>query len=193
MSGVSIIPVYESPNATRCRIRILGRNPMKILILFFFVLLLQVNYSEAEQIPWLYFMPIDEMTGKERVSAEKVVSSVDVENSSFRAALMVFCSNEINFSINDLGNPNFNLRSGISGPLRIKFDNNPPFTMVGVFFDNVPDTVFFIKDDYKLLIRGMRKHYRVWVEFTYQNVPKIAKFDLTGFSRELAKCRNIPL
>ena len=84
--------------------------------------------------------------------------------------------------------------------LRLKFDDNeatikkpwlmnnpwqavlPPSPEVSEWSDNMR----------KEITKQMKKHRRLWIEFEVENTPYIAKFDLTGFSRELAKCSKIP-
>ena len=44
----------------------------------------------------------------------------------------------------------------------------------------------------KDIIKGMIKHHRLWNGFEVKTIPYVAKFNLTGFSRELAKCSRIP-
>lgn len=48
--------------------------------------------------------------------------------------------------------------------------------------------------DWEKLINGMKKYNRIWIEFLGPKLwpYRIAKFNLTGFSRELAKCSRIP-
>ena len=104
-------------------------------------------------------------------------------------------------------------------PLRIKFDNNEPFFTpwkaseadpgnvslydnfipvpeIGNIPDNRRDEIIKMRDEIikmrKRIIKGMIKYRRLWIGFEVKNTPYIAKFDLTGFSRELAKCSKIP-
>ena len=104
--------------------------------------------------------------------------------------------------------------------LRIKFDNNEPFLTgweasetnpgrvnfydyfipVSKEIDNLPENLWHeaikmrqeIRKQWQEILKGMIKHRRLWIGFTVKTVPHVAKFDLTGFSRELAKCSRIP-
>ncbi len=109
-------------------------------------------------------------------------------------------------------------RDGSSGlaSLRIKFDNKEPFFTPWLasevdpgsvsIYDNlvpIPETddnrwnqAIKLRQETikrrKRIIEGMIKYRRLWIGFEVNYIPYIAKFDLTGFSRELAKCSKIP-
>lgn len=135
-------------------------------------------------------------------------------------------------------NPNLSL---FDTRLRIKFDNNEPFVLIGMTTNIAPDSAYFfrtklssilklefpyvVKENKELekemekelgkewekistkeleevreemgkkrkeFINKMIKHRRLWIEFNVRATSYIAKYDLTGFSRELAKCSKIP-
>lgn len=177
----------------------------KILILSLLFVLLAGN-SEAQQTPWEHYLPTDEMTGKKDYRREKVGTVTDIEKSSHYAGLIVFCgSGEITFVVGSDDEPPLKLDATNPGEkyeftkIRTKFDNNEPtLRLFHIDSRNHNSAVFPNLDDpeinkiWKELIKGMIKHHRLWIEFQAQNIPHIAKFDLTGFSRELAKCSKIP-
>ena len=173
----------------------------KILILSLLFALI-AGSAEAKQVPWEYFLPIDEMTGKKDYGREKVTTGVDIEDNQWIAGLQLFCqTGSLLFSI---GTPNPNLKLDTTSehliPFRVKFDNNKPFFTLWEASKNNPTRADFpsipdypeIDNVRKEIIKGMIKHRRLWIEFNVQSVSYIAKFDLTGFSRELAKCSKIP-
>ena len=172
----------------------------KILILSLLFALI-AGGAEAKQFPWEYYLPIDEMTGKKDYGREKVATSVDIEDKQWVASLQLFCeTGNLLFLI--IANPNLRLDTTSENiiTLRVKFDNNKPFfTLWGASKNHPARADFPSYPDYpevdnirKEIIKGMIKHRRLWIEFKVQNLSYIAKFDLTGFSRELAKCSNIP-
>ena len=178
----------------------------KILILSLqFVLL--AGGAEAYERPWEYVLPTDEMTGQKSYVAEKVITRTSIEKTSYDVTLIVFCGSEgsVSFIPTEYKNSNYEevkldrwLKSD-STLFRVKFDNNEPFQVPWNLSDD--DTfahLFFISpyefpnNVWRTLIKGMIKHRRLWIEFNVRSIPHIAKFDLTGFSRELAKCSKIP-
>ena len=84
--------------------------------------------------------------------------------------------------------------------LRLKFDDNEPAIKKPWLTNNPgvaalppsPEVSEWSDNMRKEIIKQMKKHRHVWIEFEVKNTPYIAKFDLTGFSRELAKCSKIP-
>lgn len=179
---------------------------MRNIVISLLFVLLTVGIAEAEQSSWRYYLPIDEMTGGKDYGREKVYTSVDIEGrDSWRAGLFLFCEGGgLSFTLDKYGNSDYkpvklDEQEGIV-LLRLKFDNNEPFFMPSETSKTNPGRANLysypelpeVDNMRKKIIKGMIKHRRLWIEFQVQNVPYIAKFDLTGFSRELAKCSKIP-
>ena len=171
------------------------------------------GWTETEPGTWKYHLPTDEMTGEKDYGNEKVGSFVDIEGRPWWAVLAIFCYGEIMFAVNEdyyssskqikqvALDSVFSSELGLGiTQLRLKFDDNeatikkpwlmnnpwqavlPPSPEVSEWSDNMR----------KEITKQMKKHRRLWIEFEVENTPYIAKFDLTGFSRELAKCSKIP-
>lgn len=193
----------------------------KILILSLLVVSF-AGSAEARQSHWEHYLPIDEMTGKRNYSSEKVLKQVRIEGVPWDAYLHVFCdSGSLAFVLRHYVGSNYSPvkldrddSTGIA-PIRIKFDNNEPFFTpwkvsevdpggISLHDNLVPipevgnrwnETMKLRQETIKMrksVIRGMIKHRRLWIGFEVKNIPYIAKIDLTGFSRELAKCSRIP-
>ena len=172
--------------------------------LFIAFILLTAGVAKAEQSSWRYHLPIDEMTGKKDYSSERVYTRVKIESQpSWSAGLFLFCgSGGLTFILNQYGNSGVKpvkLDEYLEGldKLRLKFDNNEPFLTFWKISEEHPGRVDWLADPRvdnkrKKIIKGMIKHRRLWIQFGVQSILYIAKFDLTGFSRELAKCSRIP-
>ena len=174
--------------------------------LFIAFILLTAGVAEAEQFPWNHHLPIDEMTKKKDYNREKVLTNVGIEGKdTWRASLLLFCgSGGLAFTLNQYGNSDYKpvKLDEVKGvvTLRLKFDNNEPYFTFWEIFEQRPGRVDLpsypdfpeIENMRKKIIKGMIKHRRLWIQFEVQTVPYIAKLDLTGFSRELAKCSKIP-
>lgn len=174
--------------------------------LFIAFILLTAGVAKAEQSSWRYVFPIDEMTGKKDYSREKVISHVDIEGEdTWGAALFLFCGNgALTFTLKQYVNSSVKpvKLDEVKGvvTLRLKFDNNEPYFTFWETFEqrsgrvDLPSYPDFpeIENMRRKIIKGMIKHRRLWIQFEVQTVPYIAKLDLTGFSRELAKCSKIP-
>ena len=190
----------------------------KILILSMLFTLLS-GAAEARQIPWSYYFPIDQMTGKKDYNKEKVWSEVDIEGTPWEAILSLFCeSGSLTFALWQYGGSDYHKSvkldtEEVIAALRMKFDNKEPFftpwkasetnsSRVSLYDnfipdlpENLPEIDNMRKEIIKMrkeIIKAMIKHRRLWIEFKVDSISSIAKFDLTGFSRELAKCSKIP-
>ena len=175
--------------------------------LFIAFILMTAGVAKAEQFPWNHHIPIDKMTEKKDYSREKVLTNVGIEGrDSWRAALLLFCGDGgLTFGLGQYENSGYKpvkldeYREGF-GEFRLKFDNNEPFLTFWEISEQNPGRVNFppypdlpeFDNMRKKTIKGMIKHRRLWIQFEVQTVRYIAKFDLTGFSRELAKCSRIP-
>ena len=195
-----------------------------LILTLLFVLF--ASSAEAYQEPWKHRLPIDEMTGRKRYTAEKVKTSVDIEAMPWGALLSLYCgSGNLSFSLWQYGSSDYFKSVKLDTEedialLRVKFDNKEPFVApwriseknsdrVSIYDNLIPDPpegspeIDKFKDEIikleneiikirKRIIKGMIKHRRLWIGFKVKGSPFIAKFDLTGFSRELAKCSKIP-
>lgn len=180
----------------------------RVLIISLLFALLTAGVVEARGVPWGYVLPIDEMTGEKDYRKEKVRTSVDIEDVPWWAGLMLFCKGDLAFAVFE----NSSLKQvelfqfpsegkAAVTELRLKFDNNEPILTYWPVSAEAPDSAEiqqfmgapkWFNNMRKEIIRGMIKHRRLWIEFRVQSLSYIAKFDLTGFSRELAKCSKIP-
>ena len=171
------------------------------------------GWTETESGNWKYHLPTDEMTGEKDYSNEKVGSFVDIEGRPWWAVLAIFCYGEIKFAVNeDYYSSSKQIKQvpldsvfsselglGIT-QLRLKFDDNEPTIKKPWVMNNPwqaalppsPEVSEWSDNMRKEITKQMKKHRRLWIEFEVENTPYIAKFDLTGFSRELAKCSKIP-
>ena len=185
---------------------------MRKTLIFSLLLFLLAGGAGAEQSGWKYDADIDEMTGRPDYG-EGVYSHVQIKKTPWVAELKVACSSWMRFVVYDTESytTTWVKFSGINVyessnevRFRIKFDNNEPFytrfsykgSGASVMFPKHEGQKKYLKDFVKLL-NGMKKHNRIWIQFDTHalidlDTRFIAKFDLTGFSRELAKCSKIP-
>ena len=162
------------------------------------------------------------MTGKKNYSSEKVLTRVDIEDLLWSVQLHLFCeSGSLSLVLRQYESSDYkpvkldrDEATGIAF-LRIKFDNKEPFFTpwqaskadpgnVSIHDNLIPipktnngwdETMKLRQETIKMrkkIIEGMIRHHRLWIGFEVKHIPHVAKFDLSGFSRELAKCSRIP-
>ena len=165
---------------------------MRRLIQTVAVFILFFSFSAvAEESGWVYFLGKDGLTGAPEPGREFVANHVTILDSDGRqgfVTLAYYCSDIVGLRFGD----------SVSGrafkrdyPVRLKFDGQPVITEWPILGEDRTSgwnrqADLPVGRDWKQLLK---EHYEVRVEITPSfGLPVVAKFNLIGFSAEVAKC-----